>query len=239
MAVRDRKQAGADGRGSRGFSLLEVLIAVAILAMALSSLLVSQGQSMRATAYARELSSAALLAEYQLIEIEWQYKEDGWPSSDKEYTGNFEEQGWPDIRYECLADFLEIPEYSQLMNAKDESDQATDGDDAYTQDAGDQAFSAMGMVWPIVKQAVEDSIRKAICTVYWKNGGVEEEFTVATFWTDPARLANIASMGGGEYNSDDDSSAEDESSSSSSSSSGSKRGVGKGVGGVAPTGRGG
>lgn len=183
----------------KGFTLLEVLIAVAILAVSLTSLLGSQLDSMQATKYARQLTAAAFLAEYQLVEIEWQQRQDGWQTNDVTYEGDFDDQGWPEIKYECFVDYIELPEYNQLLQAKEDADRDTDGDAAYTQDAGDNAFGALGMIWPIVKAAIENSIRRASCVVRWKNGNVDEEFDVATFWSDPTALTSIPTMGG-EFN---------------------------------------
>ena len=76
-----------------GFTLLEVLVAVAILAISLTSLLDSQLASMQATRYARQLSAAAFLAEYQLVEIEFQQRRDGWQTSDVTFKGDFDDQG--------------------------------------------------------------------------------------------------------------------------------------------------
>ena len=52
--------------------MLEVLVAVAILSISLSSLLSSQMASLRATDQARQLSSVAFLAEGQRGDIEWE-----------------------------------------------------------------------------------------------------------------------------------------------------------------------
>lgn len=191
-----------------GFTLLEVLIAVAILALSLTSLLGSQIDSLRATRYAQGLTAAAFLAEYQLNEIETIQNKEGWQTSDTTYDGSFDEQGWPDISYECIVDFIELPEYNQLVEAKTDAEEAAGEDSAYM-DAGDQAFSAMGMAWPIVKQAIENSIRKASCTVRWQDGKLEHEFEAQTFWTDPQRLKEIPALGG-EFTADDDESGSEE-----------------------------
>jgi len=180
---------------SRAFTLLEVMIAVAILGLSLSSLLVSQADSMKATQYARMLSIAAVLAEQQLIEIEWEQRQEGWTQSDQEFSGDFTELGWPGVRYECLVDFIEIPEYNQLLEAKQDEERSMGADDQ-SMDAGDQAFGMLGMVWPMVKSAIESAIRKASCTVYWKDGKIEHDFDVVTFWTDPAALEQLALIGG-------------------------------------------
>lgn len=196
-------------RGPAGFTLLEVLVAVAILSITLSSLLSSQIAALRITDQARRLSSVAFLAESQLVEIEWQLRQDGWGTDDQSFDGDFSEEGWPDVEYVCVVDLIEMPDYNELVQAKDAAE--TDGDEmsAYA-DAGDQAFSAIGMVWPVVKEAIEQSIRKAWCTVRWSPDGKarrqpdawecgEDEnecLTVSTFWTDPEKLKTLPQLGG-------------------------------------------
>lgn len=196
-------------RGGAGFTLLEVLVAVAILSITLTSLLSSQIASMRATDQARRLSSVAFLAEGQLIEIEWQLKHDGWATDDQTFEGDFAEDGWPDVEYVCVVDLIEMPDYNELMEAK-QSAETDDEDSLGYMDAGDQAFGALGMVWPIVKEAIEQSIRKAWCTVRWSPDGrpkrqsdewecaeTENEcMSVATFWTDPEKLKTLPQLGG-------------------------------------------
>jgi type II secretion system protein I len=179
---------------ARGFTLLEVLIAVAILSTSLTSLLRSQMDSMRATRYAQGVTAAVFLAEFQLQEIEWIQRRDGWAMTDRKFEGTFGEQGWPDTKYDCLVDFIELPEYSALARAND-ANRNMQG--TYVAKQKDKAFSALGMVWTIIKKAIEQSIRKASCTVRWKDGKIEHDFTVETFWTDPAKLASLPAPGAG------------------------------------------
>lgn len=196
-------------RGGSGFTLLEVLVAVAILSITLASLLGSQIAAMRATDQARRLSSVAFLAEYQLIEMEWQLKREGWGTDDKNFEGDFSEEGWPDVEYVCVIDLIEMPDYNEMVEAKDAGETDDDEMSAYM-DTGDQAFSALGMVWPIVKEAIEQSIRKAWCTVRWSPDGMprrqsdewtcaeaeNECLTISTFWTDPEKLKTLPQLGG-------------------------------------------
>jgi len=189
--------------GSHGFTLLEVMIAVAILSISLTSLLSSQMASMRATRYARGVSVAIFLAESKLVDIESDMRFEGWGNDDRDFDGDFSEEGWPEIRYQCLVDYIELPDYNALVQAKEAGD--TDGGGAATPfvaDADDQAFGALGMVWPIVKAAVEQSIRKASCTVVWSDGNIEHDATVSTFWTDPKQLLQLPQTG--ETTEDDD-----------------------------------
>ncbi|MGB1275075.1 MAG: type IV pilus modification PilV family protein [Nannocystaceae bacterium] len=197
------KHAGTPSEAA-GFSLLEVMVALAILAISLTSLLNAQTASIRATRYAQAITSVVFLAEYALVDVEWRIQKDGgWVAEDKRYEGNFSEQGWPDVTYDCLIDFIELPEYNELRESKDEAD-SDDGANSNVQDAGDQAFSALQVVWPMVKQAIENSIRKVQCTVFFKNGNVDEQYTLETFWTDPEKLKMMPSLGGEDLGGDND-----------------------------------
>lgn len=218
--------------GDSGFTLLEVLIAVAILAVSLSSLMGSQMNSMAATRYARDITAAALLAEHQIVELEFFHRQEGWVSSDVEYEGDFSEQGYDDMKWACTVHFIELPEYNQLIEAKEGVDEAAGEDGDNVMDAGDQAFGALGMVWPIVKAAIENSIRKVDCKVTWKNGALDEEFTVQTFWTDPAALQQLPGAGG-EFTDEDDNSGDEEAGEEGGESGpgGGGRGGGRGGGG--------
>jgi prepilin-type N-terminal cleavage/methylation domain-containing protein len=194
-----------DQRPAAGFTLLEVMIAVAILSLSLTSLLSSQMAAMRATRYARGVSVAAFLAEGKLLDIEAQLAVEGWGTDDKHFEGEFSEEGWPDIRYECLIDFIEVPDFSVLQQAKEaeDTDGSSPGTGMFVAGADDQAFAGMGMVWPIIKGAIEQSIRKSSCKVFWHDGKLEHDFTVETYWTDPKQLANLP-QAGGEVSEDDD-----------------------------------
>lgn len=187
-----------DDRPAAGFTLLEVMIAVAILSLSLTSLLSSQMAAMRATRYARGVSVAAFLAESKLLDIEAQLQIEGWGTDDKNFEGEFSEEGWPDIRYECLVDFIEVPDFSVLQQAKEaeDTDGSSPGTGMFVAGADDQAFAGMGMVWPIIKGAIEQSIRKSSCKVYWSDGKLEHDFTVETYWTDPKQLMNLPQAGG-------------------------------------------
>lgn len=197
---------GRKGGADQGFTLLEVMVAMAILAMSMTSLLASQTASIRATRYAQQVTAIAFLVEYQLIETEYvMRKEGGWVLADKTYEGNFAALGWPDIQHKCIVDFLELPDYSKLRAAKDESDRAKQGESTmYYKDAGDKAFGALAMVWPMIKQAIERSIRKVKCSVFWKDGSIANEYSISTFWADPEKLKTLPGLGGESKEGDED-----------------------------------
>ena len=208
--------------GAAGFTLLEVLIALAILAVSLSSLLVSQLNAIAATRYARDITAAALLAEEVLINLEFEHRLEGWTNSDVDFEGDFSEHGYDDHEWFCTVHFIELPEYNQLMESKENADEASGKDDDNVADGGDQAFGALGMVWgTMVKPAIENSIRKVDCKVSWTSNRIDQEFTIQTFWTNPQALQDIANAGGGEFSDEDDNSGADPGTGSSGTGGGS------------------
>jgi type II secretion system protein I len=211
--------------GAGGFTLLEVLVAIAILAIMLTSLLGSQLNSIQATRYARDMSIAALLAEWQLVELETQVRKEGFVNSDVEVEGDFAELGWDQFNWACTVHFVELPDYNQMIAAKDDADEAQGKDDDNVVDAGDQMFGALGMVWPIVKNAIESSIRKVTCTVTWKTGNIDYEYDVQTFWTDPAGMLAMPGAGGEFTDADDPSGQEGEDEGGSSTPGGGRGGL--------------
>ena len=61
----------------RGFTLLEVMIALAILAVSLTILIGTQANSVHMTERASRMSAAAMLARSQMIDIEHELLSDG------------------------------------------------------------------------------------------------------------------------------------------------------------------
>ena len=96
--------------GAGGFTLLEVMAAVAIIAIALVPLLRSQTQSIRAAGMSQNLTMATLLARILMTDIETEaFPEVG------ELSGDFEDFGFPQFSYS-----VEVVNYdyiSQLLES--------------------------------------------------------------------------------------------------------------------------
>ncbi len=83
----------------RGFTLLEVMVALALLAAALMAVADLSGNALRNHAYARDLSAATLLARGKMAELEQKYEDQGFKDLDEEEEGDFAEAGRPDVRW--------------------------------------------------------------------------------------------------------------------------------------------
>ena len=83
----------------KGFTLLEVMVALALLAAAFMSLAELGGQALRNHAYARDLSAATLLARGKLAELEEKYDDQGFKDFDEDDEGDFADAGRADVRW--------------------------------------------------------------------------------------------------------------------------------------------
>ena len=90
---------GVRGTSESGFSLLEVMVALAILAMALVVLVGITTDNVRNTQHAKMVTIATFLSRAKMAEVEDLVLEDGFTENDEEDEGDFGDQGWPDIHW--------------------------------------------------------------------------------------------------------------------------------------------
>jgi len=94
LASRPRRR-----RASAAFTLLEVMVSLALLAMALVAVADLSGNALRNHAYARDLSAATLLARAKMAELEQKYQDQGFKDFDEQEEGDFSEDGQPGMRW--------------------------------------------------------------------------------------------------------------------------------------------
>lgn len=95
-----RSERGERGeRGSAGFTLLEVMVAISILALSLVAISGINVNSFAASNYARGITVATLLARSKMIDIELELEKDGFPTNDRVQDGDFSDEGYPKVRW--------------------------------------------------------------------------------------------------------------------------------------------
>ena len=195
---------------SRGFTLLEVMVAIAILSSALVVLLEINTRNIAATNHARMMTTATQLARAELVRLEDDLDEKGYPDLDDVRQGNFADDGLPMFRWEAHIEKVELP-----GNLADQASKAAT--DKQTASAASSAASSLGGFNPssggiggaasvvlgqfdMIRNAIEQSIRKVTLKVYWPEGKIEKFIEVTTFETDASKvdqaLPGLGALGG-------------------------------------------
>lgn len=173
------------GQVGRGFTLLEVMVALAILATSLLALSDVVAGALRNEVRARNLQVATLLARGKMAEVEDHYEWKGFASGDESEEGAFDEEGHPEIRWrlEVTAPASSL-DGDQIVRAitggglrelLPPPDQAPHLAPFQAQIAG--AFEAMVIQ---LGESVKRGMRDVRLTVSWPENGREESFVVRT-----------------------------------------------------------
>ncbi|MDB4959265.1 MAG: hypothetical protein JWO36_6834 [Myxococcales bacterium] len=101
---------------SRGFTLLEVMIGLALLGLALTVLIKSAANSIFNSEQAHMIGITTDLARGKMYDIEEKLIKDGFTDSDQsECDKTFETEGFPYIHYCAKVEQVEMPDFDQLQ----------------------------------------------------------------------------------------------------------------------------
>ena len=78
----------------RGFTLLEVVVALAILGLALLAIFDLNAGAVNSHAYAKRLTVATMLARSKMTDLEQELYDKGFDADDQERSGDFKSEGW-------------------------------------------------------------------------------------------------------------------------------------------------
>ncbi len=177
-----------------GFTLLEVLIALAILASAMTILMGTMANSGQQAVYSNEITTAGLLARGKMIDIEYEMMEEGFSSGEQKFSGTFSDQGREDIRWEAVVRPVEIPETAKEQFLAQVNSQLF-GEQSQGALQGNAAFSAMlpmliGQL-PEMINNIGQKVRRIDLIVTFEFAGRETNFQLVEYIADP----NLAEFG--------------------------------------------
>lgn len=190
-------------RARAGFTLMEVMVAVAVLAITFTAILTSEAGAIRMSARAERIGVATLLARCKMGEIEELVAVEGLPAVSKADSDgcceDAEVEGYGcdwEINTVELPDTMFMPEDAEGEDAIGDIPGAADpaampgvplgvGMDA--EDAlggaalGGMGAMAMEFALPVLKPFFESQIRSAVVQVHWREGSAEKSFEVVQY----------------------------------------------------------
>ncbi len=189
---------------TQGFTLLETVIALAVLALALMAIFDLNSGAVANHVYTKHLTVASFLARSKMTDLEQQLYDDGLPTDDDEESGDFSEEGWPNFKWRAkiIAPDTDGVSPDQLIGAifnlpigetdGDLGGMASlfggaaggeDGKGGGPVPAGGGMGGMAGLAQPMFTQMVEQitsSVREIHLTVTWKEGKLVESMDLVT-----------------------------------------------------------
>ncbi len=135
-------------RSPRGFTLIEVMIGLAILGFSLTVLIKSAAGSMNTAIKAQMMGVTTDLARAKMYDIEEKLLKDGFTETDQsEENKNFEDEGWPNVKYSYKVEQVELPSWDSLQElATDRGSGSGSGSDAGDASSGFENSALGGMM---------------------------------------------------------------------------------------------
>ena len=184
MLAKKKPLAPAD----KGFTLLEVMIAVAILAISLGAILAIEGNSINATARAKQINAVAVLERNQMIETEFKIRGKTFDEVKKEESGTFEAP-YQDFRWKTTIKEIKFPTFPGLNQGSSGKPTASGGS-ASGPGSGETDMSQM--ISKLMTNFFSKAMREVTITVLWKFEGKEQNFSLSTYWVDLNHEFNLS-----------------------------------------------
>ena len=176
-----------------GFSLLEVMVSLAILGMSLVVISRVVTGNVVAANHARMTTAATFLARTRISMMEQSLLEYGFSEMDGEDTGDFSQEGFPGYRWYTNVERIELPADS-TQKVQEVSNKATQSMNPMEMLSGFMGGFMATLMDPI-RLGLQESVRKMTVRIKWNEAGkLEQSIEVVSFLTDPSRLETAVTM---------------------------------------------
>ena len=160
-----------EGRQNAGFTLLEVMIAIGILAIGIGAILVAENNSLDVTLRAKRMTTVATLARNVMVDTEREIQGKTFDETKTDAFGKFDAP-FNDYSWERKIKEITFP---NVMNPN----------------SGEQKAGEVRTTDPNVERIVKlattflsKSSREVTVTIKWKDKGQDQEFSVSQYWVD-------------------------------------------------------
>lgn len=163
-----------------GFTLLEVMIAMAIMLVAFSSILAIQSSSMSSALKSRQIHEVSMLARWAIAQTEVEISGKKFDEMSEELTGQFDEP-YQDYTWTRKIKEIKLPNLQGLSKA---ASAATGGDSSSNKDEEEKNSAIMEQMTKVITNFLSKAVRQITMTVHWKRGTFDQSYEVAMYWVD-------------------------------------------------------
>ena len=152
-----------------GFTLIEVMIAVGILAIGIGAILVAENNSLEVTIRAKRMTTVAMLAKNSLIEAERAISGKTFTEVKTEESGQFDAP-FQEFRWERKIKEIVFPNILDQSKA--------------TKDEVNKIDENTARVVKIATSYLSKASREITVTIKWTDKKEEQKFVVSQYWVD-------------------------------------------------------
>lgn len=200
--MKRREAQGASPAAAAGFSLLEVMVAVAILAMALVAVFAASAGAVGATQHTQNIGVGTMLARCKMTELEQAMRLDGFQLDDVDEEGVCcEDEDEAAEGYTChwLIESVELPDVSAVQTAAGELSGGDplglsgppDAEGNAPEEGGEGIDEGMmagiNLLYPVISNVLQASIRRVTVEVHWAEGEQQRTVKAVQFVTNPTQ----------------------------------------------------
>ena len=183
---------------SSGFTLIEIMVAFAILSLTLVTLLGIVTNNVRATNHAKMTTAATFLARTKMSDVEDQVLYEGFTTDTETAHGTFKEDGYPQFRWETMIERIELPTDLTQKSQDKARETSNDAKDPMSLMTGFLGGMMSSFIEPI-RIGLQESVRKVTVRVLWdETGRRDQTMELVQYLTDPSKLdGNLTAPGAG------------------------------------------
>lgn len=168
-------------KAEAGFTLLEVIIAMAIMALAFGAILAVEGSSINASIRAKQMNIIAMLAKNQMVETEFRIRNKPFDEIPKEENGKFDPP-YETYRWKTTIREIKFPQLSQGKQGGDNNSNANSTSSGATNDTSNSDMA--NQVTKLTSNFLSKALREVTVSVIWKQGSKDQNFSLSTYWVD-------------------------------------------------------
>lgn len=163
-----------------GFTLLEVMIAMAIMLVAFSSILAIQSSSMSSALKSRQIHEVSMLARWAIAQTEVEISGKKFDELPEELSGTFASP-YQDYTWTRKIVEVKLPNLQGLSKAVSA---ANAGESGGNREDDEQNSAIMEQMTKVITNFLSKAIRQVTMTVHWKRGAFDQSYDVAMYWVD-------------------------------------------------------
>lgn len=168
-------------KGQGGFTLLEVMIAMAIMVIAFASILMVQSNSLQASVRAREINTASMLLKQMMIETEYATEGKRVDELRKEETGQFKDP-FQDYSWKREVKEIKFPNIASLASAGGAAQGESGSKGSESSSSG--VSSTVEQLGRLVTNYLSKALREITVTISWKSGSGTRSASASMYWVD-------------------------------------------------------